>query len=168
VSVLGPRIPGVGPQGLPVRQTARRAGTTEVGADYRLVVAGPHRLELSLADLQALPQRTERLPITCVEGWSSSGDWSGVPLGDLLELAGLARDTEVTVESLQTGGLYRVSTVSAPHARSPRTLLALRLGGEELAPDHGYPVRLIAPNRPGVMQTKWVTAVRPGSGGIGA
>jgi DMSO/TMAO reductase YedYZ molybdopterin-dependent catalytic subunit len=168
VSVLGPRVPGLGPQGLPVRQTAHRAGTTGVGADYRLVVEGPNRLELSLADLQALPQRTERLPISCVEGWSANATWSGVRLGDLLAEAGLPRDTEVTVESLQTGGLYRVSTVSAPQARSPRTLLALRLNGAELAPDHGYPVRLIAPNRPGVMQTKWVTRVAPGSGGIGA
>jgi DMSO/TMAO reductase YedYZ molybdopterin-dependent catalytic subunit len=168
VSVLGPRVPGLGPQGLPVRQTAQKAGTTGVGADYRLVVEGPNRLELSLAELQAFPQRTERLPISCVEGWSSNATWSGVRLGDLLAEAGLPRDTEVTVESLQTGGLYRVSTVSAPHARSPRTLLALRLNGAELAPDHGYPVRLIAPNRPGVMQTKWVTRVAPGSGGIGA
>ena len=168
VSVLGPRIPGVGPQGLPVRQTATRAGTTEIGAGYRLVVEGPNRLELSLADLQRFTQRTERLPITCVEGWSSTATWSGIRLGDLLEEAGLPRDTEVTVESLQTGGLYRVSTVSAPHARSPRTLLALQLDGEPLAPDHGYPVRLIAPNRPGVMQTKWVTRVAPGTGGIGS
>jgi DMSO/TMAO reductase YedYZ molybdopterin-dependent catalytic subunit len=168
VSVLGPRIPGVGPQGLPVRQTAQRAGVTDVGDDYRLVVEGPNRLELSLADLQAFPQRIERLPITCVEGWSANATWSGIRLGDLLEEAGLPRDTEVTVESLQTGGLYRVSTVSAPHARSSRTLLALQLEGEPLAPDHGYPVRLIAPNRPGVMQTKWVTRVAPGTGGIGA
>jgi DMSO/TMAO reductase YedYZ molybdopterin-dependent catalytic subunit len=42
------------------------------------------------------------------------------------------------------------------HARDPLTLLALRLNGEELSPDHGYPARLIAPNRPGVLQTKWV------------
>jgi len=168
VSVLGPRIAGVGPQALPVRQTAEKAGVTDVGPDYRLVVEGPDRLELSLADLQALPQHTERLPITCVEGWSANATWSGVRLADLLEQAGLPRDTEVSVESLQTGGLYRVSTVSAPHASSPRTLLALKLNGEPLAPDHGYPVRLIAPNRPGVMQTKWVTRVAPGAAGIGS
>ena len=165
VSVLGPRVPGLGPQGLPVRQTAQKAGTTEVGADYRLTVDGPRPLSLSLADLQALPQRTVRLPITCVEGWSSSADWTGVRLADLLEQAGLDRDTEVHVESLQKGGLYRISTVSPPHARHPHTLLALRVNGEELAPDHGYPVRLIAPNRPGVMQTKWVTRVAPGAKG---
>jgi DMSO/TMAO reductase YedYZ molybdopterin-dependent catalytic subunit len=37
------------------------------------------------------------------------------------------------------------------------TLLALRLGGERLHLDHGYPVRLIGPARPGVLQTKWVS-----------
>jgi DMSO/TMAO reductase YedYZ molybdopterin-dependent catalytic subunit len=168
LSLLAPRAPGVGPQGLPVRQTATKAGTADVGEDYRLVVEGPDRLELTLADLAQFPQRTERLPISCVEGWSAEGTWTGVRLGDLLAAAGLPRDTRVTVESLQTGGLYRVSTVSPPHARNPRTLLALRLNGEQLAPDHGYPVRLIAPNRPGVMQTKWVTRVAPGAAGIGS
>ncbi len=169
VSVLAPRIPGFGPQGLPVNKTAAGAGVTETAVDpaYRLVVEGPQRLELSLADLQGFPQRTEILPIACVEGWSSSAEWTGVRLSDLLAAAGLPRDTEVTVESLQTGGLYRVSTVSRAHVSSPRTLLALRLNGAELDIDHGYPARLIGPNRPGVMQTKWVTRVAPGSGGIG-
>jgi DMSO/TMAO reductase YedYZ molybdopterin-dependent catalytic subunit len=161
VSVLSPRIPGVGPQGLPVRQTAERARMTDVGPDYHLIVDGPNRLELTLDDLAAFPQRTERLPITCVEGWSASATWTGVRLGDLLEEAGLPRDTEVTVESLQERGLYRVSTVAPPHASSPRTLLATGLNGSPLRPDHGYPVRLIAPNRPGVMQTKWVSKVAP-------
>jgi DMSO/TMAO reductase YedYZ molybdopterin-dependent catalytic subunit len=161
VSVLSPRIPGIGPQGLPVRQTAVRAKVTDVGPDYRLVVEGPHRLELTLDDLARFPQRTERLPITCVEGWSASATWTGVRLGDLLEEAGLPRDTEVTVDSLQERGLYRVSTVAPPHAVNPRTLLATGLNGSPLDPDHGYPVRLIAPNRPGVLQTKWVTKVAP-------
>ncbi|MET0767323.1 MAG: molybdopterin-dependent oxidoreductase [Aeromicrobium sp.] len=35
-------------------------------------------------------------------------------------------------------------------------MLALQLNGETLSLDHGYPCRLIAPNRPGVFQTKWV------------
>lgn len=55
VSLLAPRQPGVGPQGLPVRQTARAAGVTDVGPGYRLVVEGPDRLELTLADLAAFP-----------------------------------------------------------------------------------------------------------------
>ena len=170
VSLLAPRIPGVGPQGVPVNQTAEGAGVTETAVDpaYRLVVEGPERLELTLADLAGFDQYTERLPITCVEGWSSDGEWTGPRLRDVLAAAGIPAGTAVTVESLQTGGLYRISTVSPPHAASPRTLLALQLSGEPLDLDHGYPVRLIAPNRPGVMQTKWITRIAPGTGGIGA
>ncbi|MQA32218.1 molybdopterin-dependent oxidoreductase [Modestobacter roseus] len=170
VSGLAPRAPGVGPQGVPVNQTAAGAGVTETAVDpaFRLVVEGPERLELSLADLAGFDQHTERLPITCVEGWSADGDWTGPRLRDVLAAAGIPADTSVTVESLQTGGLYRVSTVRPPHATSPRTLLALQLSGEPLDLDHGYPVRLIAPNRPGVMQTKWITRIAPGTGGIGA
>jgi DMSO/TMAO reductase YedYZ molybdopterin-dependent catalytic subunit len=37
--------------------------------------------------------------------------------------------------------------------------LATSLNGEELDPDHGYPARIIAPNRPGVLQTKWVERI---------
>jgi DMSO/TMAO reductase YedYZ molybdopterin-dependent catalytic subunit len=163
VAWLAPRLPDVGPQGLPVNQTAENAGVLESARDegYRLVVDGPQRLELSLADLQDMPQRTERLPIACVEGWSASADWTGVQLREVLAAAGLPPDTEVRVLSLQPGGLYNSSVVNVPHARDPRTLLALRLNGEPLALDHGYPVRLIAPNRPGVMQTKWLRQVEP-------
>jgi len=44
-------------------------------------------------------------------------------------------------------------------ADDDRTLLALQLHGEDLHLDHGYPCRLIAPNRPGVLQTKWLASV---------
>jgi DMSO/TMAO reductase YedYZ molybdopterin-dependent catalytic subunit len=43
------------------------------------------------------------------------------------------------------------------HAHDRDTLLALRVNDEVLHIDHGFPVRLIGPNRPGTMQTKWVT-----------
>ena len=163
LALLAPRLPGSGPEDLPVNQTAAKAEVEASATDpgFRLVVDGPRRLELSLADLRARPQYRETLPIACVEGWSADGNWTGVRLADLLEEAGFAHDAPVVVESLQTGGLYRTSRVETPHARDPRTLLALQLEGRPLSLDHGYPVRLIAPNRPGVLQTKWITLVRP-------
>lgn len=165
VSVLAPRDPAVGPQGIPVNKTARSARVTPdltVDDTYRLRVTGRvgRPLELTRAELAALPQRSATLPIACVEGWSASATWQGVPLRDLLALAEAAPDAEVGLESLQSGGLYRRSVVSATHAADPDTLLALTLNGQALHPDHGYPVRLIGPNRPGVMQTKWVTEVQ--------
>ncbi|WUI03244.1 molybdopterin-dependent oxidoreductase [Spirillospora sp. NBC_00431] len=161
LAVLAPRRPGLGPQGLPVNKSAAAAGVTATARDprWRLTVTGRVRddLVLTLDGLRALPQHTARLPIACVEGWSADADWRGVRLRDLLALAGAADDdAAVRVESLQRGGIYRTSRVDPPHLRDPLTLLALDLAGEPLDLDHGYPCRLIAPNRPGVMQTKWV------------
>ncbi len=161
VSLLAPRRPTVGPQGLPVNRTAAGAGVRESARDpgYRLVVTGPAgRVALSLADLAALPQHTAELPISCVEGWSATAVWTGVRLRDLAALVS-ADPADAEVESLEAGGRYRTSAVAGPHLRDPLTLVALRLSGEPLHLDHGYPARLIAPNRPGVLQTKWLARI---------
>jgi DMSO/TMAO reductase YedYZ molybdopterin-dependent catalytic subunit len=158
VAVLAPRVPDIGPQGIPVNQSAHAAGVIAKTHDpgYRLVVTGPSgRLELSLADLAAMPQVTVNLPIACVEGWSAAANWTGVRVRDLLARVG-AGGLPATVVSLQQNSAYGSSTLDASHAADPATLLALAVNGEPLHPDHGYPVRLIAPNRPGAMQTKWV------------
>ncbi|MFG2051496.1 molybdopterin-dependent oxidoreductase [Micromonospora sp. NPDC048935] len=145
-----------GPQGVPINRTAAAAHIA-VPPDWRLEILWPGgRYALSLADLAALPQRTAELPIACVEGWSFSAHWTGVPVVELLRRAGAPTGRPVRVTSLETDGLYAASTLPAAHARDPLTLLALRINGEELSPDHGYPCRLIAPSRPGVLQTKWV------------
>ncbi|MGW7257548.1 molybdopterin-dependent oxidoreductase [Streptomyces sp. NPDC054834] len=155
--LFAPRDPDKGPQALPVNRTAAAAGVGRIAAEeYRLMVAGPRPYTLTLEDLRALPQHEVELPIACVEGWSKSARWTGVRVVDLLERAGAPAHARVRVVSLQLRGGYRVSEMGHEHARDPLTLLALRLNGEELDPDHGYPARLIAPNRPGVLQTKWV------------
>jgi DMSO/TMAO reductase YedYZ molybdopterin-dependent catalytic subunit len=162
LAVVLPRRPGTGPQGLPVNKTAHAAGVGDAALDpaYRMVVAGPAgRRALSLADLAALPQQTVDLPISCVEGWSVGATWTGVRVRDLVALVGGDAGAGVRVESLQRAGRYRVADLPPSFARDPLTLLALRLGGDPLHLDHGYPARLIAPNRPGVLQTKWVARI---------
>ncbi|MGW2618176.1 molybdopterin-dependent oxidoreductase [Streptomyces sp. NPDC001500] len=155
--LFAPRDPDEGPQSLPVNRTAAAAGVGRIaGEAYRLVVAGPRPYTLTLEELRALPQHEAELPIACVEGWSKSARWSGVRVVDLLDRAGAPAHARVRVVSLQLRGGYRVSEMGHEHARDPLTLLALRLNGEDLDPDHGFPARLIAPNRPGVLQTKWV------------
>ena len=67
-----------------------------------------------------------------------------------------AAGRSVSVESLQHGGRYRKSTLSAGQIDDGDTMLAFEVDGQPLHADHGYPLRLIAPNRPGVLQTKWV------------
>jgi DMSO/TMAO reductase YedYZ molybdopterin-dependent catalytic subunit len=160
LSLLAPRRPDTGPQRLPVNKSAAAAGVRVAATDpgYRLTVVGSHRTTtLDLPALYAMPQHTVTLPITCVEGWSAGATWTGIRLRDLVALVGADPDrATVTVESLQTTGRYRTSTVAPPHVRDPLTLVALDLNGDVLHLDHGYPARLIAPNRPGVLQTKWL------------
>lgn len=161
VSVLAPRS-GTGPSGVPINKTASAAGVLGLAdsVDYRLLVSYAGRtMTLSLADLRAMRQRREVLPIACVEGWSASARWGGVSIGELLDLVGAPLDADVTVRSLQPRGPFRTTILPANFARSPHTLLALDLAGEPLSLDHGYPCRLIVPNRPGVLQTKWVAAL---------
>lgn len=155
VSVFAVRS-GDGPQGIPVNGSAVEAGVTRAARDaaWRLVLVNDGRhVELDLAVLQAMPQRQARLPIACVEGWSAAGTWSGVPVSDLLARVGAPAASRVRVRSLQAG--WR-DEVPAEVAADPLTLLALRLEGQTLTLDHGYPCRVIAPGRPGVVQTKWV------------
>jgi len=163
LALLAPRDPDVGPQGRPVNRGAKNAGVVELAQSpaYRLEVTGRvgRPVSLTLDQLRALPTHGAELPISCVEGWSYSAGWRGVRVRDLLALAGAETGRTVVVESLEPQGAYRTSTLNADQSADHDTLLATTLDGEPLALDHGFPCRLIAPNRPGVLQTKWVTKV---------
>ncbi|WP_245568585.1 molybdopterin-dependent oxidoreductase [Nocardia concava] len=161
VSVLAPRS-GEGPQGVPINRTAAAAAVTETARSpqYALAVkvAGRQR-GFSRAELEALPQYESVLPIACVEGWSATGHWSGVRLRDLLAQVGGYSGGDLRFDSLETTGIYGSSRLPRDFVTDDSTLIALRLNGEELTLDHGYPCRLIAPNRPGVLQTKWLKSI---------
>jgi hypothetical protein len=161
VSVLAPRS-GEGPQGMPVNRSAVAAGVLRSARapDYRLtVVSGPTTRTFTVAQLGALPQVTRSLPISCVEGWSVNAEWTGVVLADLVAAVGGSDGADVRMISLEPPGPYSRTTLPARHARDSQTLIALKINGEVLNIDHGYPCRLIAPTRPGVLQTKWLTRI---------
>ncbi|WP_255305018.1 molybdopterin-dependent oxidoreductase [Microbacterium sp. 3J1] len=160
-SLKEPRSRSASPQDLPVNRSARQADVTALALDpeWTLRLVGRSTLALSLADLDALAQSAEVLPISCVEGWTVDATWTGVPLRDLLDLVDAPEDATVRVRSMQRRGAFGETTMSAPYARDPRTLVALRVNGERLDLDHGFPARIIAPGRPGVLQTKWLMSI---------
>ena len=161
ISVLAPRS-GEGPQGVPINRSAVAAGVLRAGRspDYRLTVRnGDLVRSFSVAELAAMPQTSHRLPIACVEGWSVDAEWTGIVLADLIAAVGAAPDSDVRMISLEPPGPYSRTVLPARHARDAQTLIALRLNGETLDADHGYPCRLIAPSRPGVLQTKWLSRI---------
>jgi len=160
VNVFAPRQQRLGPQALPVNKTARSAGVVAAATDpdWTLTVRAGDRVRvLTRADLLALPQTRVTLPIACVEGWSVSADWRGVRVADLAALVG-ATGRGMTAHSLQHGA-YSTSILEPEFAADPLTLVALELNGAPLDLDHGYPARLIAPARPGVLQTKWLASL---------
>jgi DMSO/TMAO reductase YedYZ molybdopterin-dependent catalytic subunit len=156
-----------GPGDFTVNQTAASAGITaaEVGTAWRLMLRadgppGRPPVVLSRADLLSMRQRVASLPIACVEGWSTDNQaWAGVRLRDLARLAGVASPSSVLVQSLQRGGAFGQAVLSAEQIMSRNSLLALRVNGSDLVPDHGYPARVIVPACPGVHNTKWVASL---------
>ncbi|KUJ66031.1 hypothetical protein ACZ90_40920 [Streptomyces albus subsp. albus] len=154
--------PGPGPNGFQINKTAAARGirARDTGPDWRLTVrAAGQQVVLTRDQLLALPQHTAALPIACVEGWSTSDQhWSGVRLADLADLVGAGdHPPSVLVESLQRRGAFRAVVLRDNQVRDSRSLLALRVNGADLSPDHGYPARIIVPNIPGVYNTKWVS-----------
>jgi DMSO/TMAO reductase YedYZ molybdopterin-dependent catalytic subunit len=156
LTVLLPR----GRSTFPVNRTAVAAAIqpAAIGAAWRLALVGPTSRTLTRDDLAALGQHTARLPIACVEGWSTVQDWTGVRLRDLAALAGVPSPASAFVESFDDGPFGR-ATISAGQVLNPDSLLALQVNGAELSPDHGHPARVIVPALPGVHCTKWVRSI---------
>ena len=134
-------------------------------ADWRLVVDGlvERPLSLSLADLRALPARTQITRHDCVEGWSSIGKWTGARLGPLLDRAGLKPEARYIVlycadtleETLDGTGRYYES-IDLIDAYHPQTILAYAMNGAALAVAHGAPLRLRVERQLGYKHAKYV------------
>jgi len=161
-NVFGPRKNGIGPNALPVNRTAKAASVIEKAsaADWTLTVSnGDTRRVFSRAELLALQQYEVDLPIACVEGWSQTATWKGPRLRDLMDSVGADANASIRATSLEEGSLYAVMSMKPEYVRDELTLVALELNGDTLDLDHGYPARMIAPGRPGVLQTKWLTSL---------
>ncbi len=163
-ALLLPR--GRGPRELrgdfPVNKTAAAAGITPESVSGTWVLTlrgGPAEVVLDRAALAGMPQSTARLPIACVEGWSTVQTWSGVRLSELARIAGVPAARAARVASLQRVGAFGAATLQANQIGDPDALLALRVNGADLSLDHGYPARIIVPALPGVHNTKWVASI---------
>jgi DMSO/TMAO reductase YedYZ molybdopterin-dependent catalytic subunit len=155
-------------------------------ATWRLSVAGcvARPLVLTWDELSEMPQRTILATLECagngrsfllqkVPGvqWSAGAvahaEWSGVPLREVLERAGIADDAvEVVGEGADVGSeadhpepMHFTRGLPRAKALHRDTLLALRMNGEPLTPSHGFPVRLLVPGWYGVASVKWLTKI---------
>ncbi|OBK99213.1 hypothetical protein A5646_01835 [Mycobacterium sp. 1245499.0] len=156
------RTRGSEPNGFEVNRTAAAAGISarDTGEGWRITLTGgPRPVALDRAALLAMPQHTAVLPIACVEGWSTTQTWTGVRLADLARLAGAPAPDSARVSSLERSGAFAAATLQRNQVLHPDALLALRVNGAELSPDHGFPARIVVPALPGVHNTKWVASI---------
>jgi DMSO/TMAO reductase YedYZ molybdopterin-dependent catalytic subunit len=150
---------GTGGNAFPVNKTAATAGVDILAAQtWQLELVGPAgTTHLSRPALMRMPQHTHDLPLSCVEGWSISRTWTGVPLADLLRIAGGGPGDRLLVESLEKGGAFGRVNLSVGQSHADTSLLALAVNGETLSLDHGFPARTVIPGAPAVHATKWVS-----------
>lgn len=131
--------------------------------DWKLDVRGlvDQPLTLTMADLRALPQRTQITRHDCVEGWSAIGEWSGPQLSVLLETARVRASANFIVfrcaDTLYGRDYYEsIDMVDAWH---PQTIIAHALNGAPLPEKNGAPLRMRIERQLGYKHAKYLTAI---------
>ena len=160
-----------------VRQHIPRPAPIDAAA-YRLTVNGmvSKPLQLTLADLQKLPQATVPATIECTgngrgfyspkvpgiqwgRGAIGNAEWSGPRIADILKAAGASSSAAFLETDGADAGLAStpdfVRSLPLKKAMHPATILALKMNGQALPDIHGFPARLIVPGWDGTSSVKW-------------
>jgi DMSO/TMAO reductase YedYZ molybdopterin-dependent catalytic subunit len=129
--------------------------------DWRLEVTGLVRQQASfpLAELRAMPSRTQITRHDCVEGWSAIAKWTGVPLHEVLgrvQPLPTARYVVFHCADQDEDQLRYYESVDLEDAYHPQTMLAYDMNGAELPIAHGAPLRLRVERQLGYKQAKYV------------
>lgn len=122
-------------------------------------------LTFSYADLLARPLTERATTLTCMSnqvGGDLSGNavWLGVPVHEILAEAQPQTGANMVLTTSQDGwsAATPLSSLTDPDRAA---LLAVGMNGEPLAPEHGFPVRMVVPGLYGdVSATKWVTELK--------
>lgn len=137
-------------------------------ADYRLAITGlvERPTSYSLAELRNMPARTQITRHDCVEGWSCIAKWTGVPLGRLLDEAGVRAEAKFVVfhcyDALgggASGPLPYYESCDLIDAFHPQTIAAYGLNDATLPVANGAPVRVRIERALGYKQPKYVHTV---------
>ncbi len=163
-----------------IRQGMRANGSTDpAGADYRRMADTAFRdyrltviglvdapASLSLADLTALPSRTQITRHDCVEGWSCIAKWQGAPLGSVLNLARPKPAARYAVfhcfdaiERSLSGEVFYYESIDLIDAYHPQTILAYAMNGAPLPVANGAPLRLRVERQLGYKMAKYVHTI---------
>ena len=155
-------------------------------ASWHLEVRGlvDRTLRLSLRDLHNMHSATLVATLECAgngrsafdppadgEQWQlgavSTAEWTGVPLAEILDRAGLTPEAlEIVFRGADRGDVGEAAdpicferSLPVTDAGQSGSLLAYAMNGEPLPLEHGYPMRLIVPGWYAVASVKWLTEI---------
>jgi DMSO/TMAO reductase YedYZ molybdopterin-dependent catalytic subunit len=127
--------------------------------EWRLEVYGlvDNPLLLTYEDILSMPSVTQVTHLQCVmAGFEGTGEWTGVPVRYLLEKAGYA---DATVSVIFHAADEYTSSIPLETALLDDTILAYEMNGVVLPEEHGYPLRLVIPDKLGYKWVKWIVKI---------
>ncbi len=127
-------------------------------ADWRLTINGmvARPASLSLAEIKALPSRSQITHQACEEGWSFIAEWTGVPLSHVLAQVGVHPDARYVFFFTFDDWWDSLDMDDALH---PQTLLAYGMNGAAIPLDHGAPLRLKVARQLGYKSLKYLSRI---------
>ena len=126
--------------------------------EWTLKVTGlvDNPLVLTYEDILSYPSVTQVTYLYCMPGLEATGEWTGVPLKTILEKAGYSQSTISVV--FYAADEY-TSSISLEKALQEDTLLAYKVNGVVLPQEHGYPLRVVIPDKVGYKWVKWIVKI---------
>jgi DMSO/TMAO reductase YedYZ molybdopterin-dependent catalytic subunit len=125
--------------------------------DFRVVGLVEEQLRLSYEEFRALPQSAQVSDFHCVTTWSRLDNrWEGVKVKELMKRVSLKPEARYVV--VYCDGGYTTNLPLADFLDDD-VMLAHRHDGRDLAPEHGWPLRLVVPKLYGWKSAKWVRAL---------
>jgi DMSO/TMAO reductase YedYZ molybdopterin-dependent catalytic subunit len=126
--------------------------------DLRLHGLVENETRLSYGQLEDLPHARVTADMHCVTGWTTLDNaWEGVSFRTLVELARPTAQAKYVLAECDYG--YS-SNLALETMMEGDVLVAWAHGGERLTAEHGFPLRLVVPQRYGWKSAKWLRGLR--------
>lgn len=116
---------------------------------------------LHMDDIRKLPRYEQTIDFKCVEGWSVVTQFAGARFSDFTAKFAPGSEKAGYVGMATPDGVYYVG-LDMPSALHPQTLLAWQMNGEDLADEHGAPLRLVIPVKYGIKNIKRIGKIQYG------
>jgi DMSO/TMAO reductase YedYZ molybdopterin-dependent catalytic subunit len=145
------------PDGTPARINSDIGLESELNiSDWKLIYESPTlKKTFTLADLEKLPRTKSQSEFRCIEGWSMPIGYEGIRFSDFLAAVD-PEGAKMPYVGLETPDAAYYVSIDMESMLHNQTVLADRMNGTPLGPDHGEPLRLIIPLKYGIKNLKRV------------